>query len=460
MGRMIVQNGLVVSETAVTKADVVIEGEQIAGVVRGARVEEGDEVIDATGMLVLPGIVDAHTHIKLDTGIYQTADTWEIGTKAAAAGGVTTVIDFANQIPGMPFKAALDARCQEAADAIIDYSFHMVVLDAAQDPNQLATDLQSIVDLGIPSIKLFTTYRPNYYVDDATLLRIFQNLPDGLLAMIHCENDSIVTAATEGLVAQGKTALSYHAQGRPPEAEIEAINRVITLAGFPAFMAAVYIAHCSTSDSVWDVNEWRGKLANVACETCPQYLLLDESVYTGDRPERYILQPPLRSAEDREALRAFVREGLIDVISTDTCDYTIQQKTEHNEFTQTPGGLPGIETLLPLMYTLFVDELAEPVETIIRLMTANPARIFGLYPQKGVLLPGSDADVVIYDPQPEKTIRHEDLHYLAGYSPYEGKRVKGEVKATISRGEVIYRAAYFTEQARAGRGRFVPGERI
>jgi dihydropyrimidinase len=183
---------------------------------------------------------------------------------------------------------------------------------------------------------------------------------------------------------------------------------------------------------------------------------LDDSVYAGKQPEHYILQPPLRGQSDTSFLRGFVQDGMVDVISTDTCDYTIQQKVEHRDFTKTPGGLPGVETLLPLMYTLFVDELGETVEAIVRLMTANPARIFGLYPQKGVIQPGSDADFVIYDPAPDKNIRYRELHYMAGYSPYEGMRIKGEVVTTLSRGEVIYDRGVYPAQA--GRGRFAAGK--
>jgi dihydropyrimidinase len=272
--------------------------------------------------------------------------------------------------------------------------------------------------------------------------------------MVHCENDSIVSDATHRLVEAGHTGWRYHAQGRPPEAEVEAINRVLLLATSAGEQFPIYIAHCSTSDAAWDIGEFKKDYPGlVHFETCPQYLLLDDSVYEGQKPEHYILQPPLRGSKNLRFLREFVQFGRIDVISTDTCDYTLDQKQANPDFTQTPGGLPGIETLLPMMYTLFCYELGEPVEKIVRLMTANPARIFGIYPQKGVLQVGSDADVVLYDPRPEAIVRHQDLHYLAGYSPYEGMKVKGKVRTTISRGEVIYQDGAFPSQA--GRGQFV-----
>jgi dihydropyrimidinase len=439
----------------ILRADLIVEGERIAGIAAEAMPVSGDNVMDAAGLLVLPGIIDAHTHIKLDTGIYKTADNWEIGTKAAAAGGVTTVIDFANQIVGAPFDEALDTRKADATPSLIDYTFHFVILKPEPDPIHLRADLTRLLEMGITSLKVFTTYRPNYYLDDAALLHLFKAMPEGMVAMIHSENDAIVTAATQRLVDAGNIAWRYHAQGRPREAEIEAVNRVIRLAGFPSTQVPVYIAHCTTGDTIWDIHQHHHNFAGVYCETCPQYLLLDESCYETSTPEHFILQPPLRTAQDREQLREFVQAGMIDVISTDTCDYSLAQKREHSEFTKTPGGLPGIETLLPLMYTLFCDELGEPVENVVRLMTYNPARIFGLYPQKGILQVGSDADIMLYDPEPESTIRHEDLHYVAGYSPYEGMRVKGKVRATFSRGEMIYQDGDFP--SKPGRGQFVHG---
>lgn len=458
MGRMIVKGGTIVNADGTVQADLIVEGEQIAGIVKDAQPGPDDRVIDAAGKLVLPGVVDAHTHIQLDTGIYKTADNWLIGTKAAAAGGVTTVIDFANQIRGKPFAEGLEARMREAADAIIDYSFHFVVVEPARDDEQLKADLQGLLDLGIPSIKLFTTYRPNYYLDDAALLHIFRAMPREMIAMVHCENDSIVTDATQRLVEQGKVGWSYHSQSRPEEAEIEAIRRILTLADFfPFEPPIIYIAHCSTSDALSDIREHKKEWSNVYCETCPQYLMLDESAYQGEKPEHFILQPPLRDWGSVESLKWQVREGIVDVISTDSCDYTLAQKQAHSDFTKTPGGLPGLETLLPLIYTLFCDE---QVHKIIGLMTANPARIFGLYPQKGTLQVGSDADIVLYDPEPEWTLSHTDLHYVAGYSPYEGMRIKGRVALTISRGEIVYEYGKPDpfEGVRPGRGRFVPGK--
>ncbi|MFC1959165.1 dihydropyrimidinase [Chloroflexota bacterium] len=452
--RILITNGQVVTGNQVLAADVLIEGERIVGVLALGAVSKADRIIDAAGCYVFPGIVDAHTHIVLDTGLYQTVDTWEVGTRAAAFGGVTTVIDFANQIVGQPLAEALRVRQAEAADATIDYTFHMVLLDHAQDPATLTNSLQELMALGVPSIKLFTTYRPNYYVDDATILDVFRAMPADMIAMIHCENDSMVTAATRRLVEQGKTSWQYHGVARPVEAEAEAANRILYLAALAG--ARVFVAHNSTGMTTELVNRQRtqaGQWAKVFCETCPQYLLLDDTVYAGDHPEHYILQPPLRPTAHQERLKKCVEAGMVDVLSTDSCDYSLDQKLAELNFTRTPGGLPGIETLLPLMFTLFKDSVGLP--RLLQMLAENPARLFGLYPRKGAIQPGSDADLVIYDPSVEATIRHQDLHSLAGYSPFEGMKVQGRVQTVLSRGEVIVDQGEFF--GRAGRGEFLPG---
>jgi len=301
-------------------------------------------------------------------------------------------------------------------------------------------------------MKLYTTYRPNYYADDGTVLRLMEAAADlGILPLVHCENDALVTAQTEALVTAGETGWHYHGRSRPALAEQEAIQRILFLA--EAAGSPVHIVHCSTGRSVALVAEAREAGQAVSCETCPQYLLLDNTVYEGPEPWRYILQPPLRDSEELDRLWALVEAGAVDMIVTDHCDYTKEQKTAQDDFTQTPGGLPGVETLLPLTYTYGVTEGQLTLPQLVALLSANPARVWGLWPRKGALLPGSDADIVIYDPKPEGTVSAESLHHLAGYTPYEGLRVRGQVKATTSRGQIIYREGRFT--GRKGQGRFV-----
>jgi dihydropyrimidinase len=446
---LLVKGGTLVTPAGVVEADLLAQGEHIKAIGRGLPVADDTLVVDAEGCYILPGIIDAHTHIALDTGIYRTPDDWSVGTRAAACGGVTTVVDFATQLPGQTLREAVEARLVEAQDAVIDYAFHVMVTDLG--PGREG-ELADLIELGVPSVKLYTTYRPNYYADDATILRLMEACADlGLLPLVHCENDALVTARTEALIAAGETGWCYHGLARPALAEQEAVQRVLFLA--EAAGCPVHIVHCSTARSVALVAEARDNGQEVTCETCPQYLLLDNTLYEESEPWRYILQPPLRDPEEPERLWALVEAGAVDQIATDHCDYTVEQKMAQDDFTQTPGGLPGVETLLPLLYTFGAGEGCLGLSQLVALLSANPARVWGLWPRKGALLPGSDADVVIYDPAPEGVICADSLHHLAGYTPYEELRVRGRVKATISRGRVIYRDGRFV--GRKGRGKFI-----
>ncbi len=446
---LLVRGGILVAPQGLLEADLLIQGEQIKAIGHGLPEHHDTRVVDAQGCYVLPGIIDAHTHIALDTGIYQTADDWFTGTRAAACGGVTTVIDFATQFSGQSLREAVEARLEEAREAAIDYSFHVMITDL---PPGREGELADLVRLGAPSIKLYTTYRPNYYVGDATLLRLMKAAADlGILPLIHCENDGLVTAQTQALVAAGETGWSNHGRSRPTLAEQEATQRTLLLA--QAAGCPVHICHCSSARSVALVAEARDKGQSATCETCPQYLLLDNTAYQESEAWRYILQPPLREPEEPNQLWSLVETGAVNMIATDHCDYTKAQKTAQNNFTQTPGGLPGIETMLPLMFTYGVAEGQLKLSQLVELLSTNPARTWGLWPHKGALLPGFDADIVVYDPEPEGMIHADKLHHLAEYTPYEGLWVRGLVKATISRGQIVYREGKFAGQK--GRGRFV-----
>jgi dihydropyrimidinase len=446
---LLIRDGTLVTPEGILKADLLAQGERIKAIGRGLPVADDTVVVDAGGCYVLPGVIDAHTHIALDTGIYHTPDDWFIGTHAAACGGVTTVVDFATQFPGQTLREAVEARLAEAQEAVIDYALHVMVTDL---PPGREGELAELIELGAPSVKLYTTYRPNYYADDATVLRLMETCAElGLLPFVHCENDSLVIAQTEMLVAAGETGWRHHGRSRPALAEQEAVQRILFLA--EAAGCPVHIAHCSTGRSVALVAEARECGQPVSCETCPQYLLLDNTVYEGPQPWHYILQPPLRDPEEPDRLWVLVEGGAVDLIATDHCDYTKDQKLAQDDFTQTPGGLPGLETLLPLVYTYGVDEGRLTLLQLAGLLSANPARVWGLWPRKGALLPGSDADIVIYDPQPKGTFSADHLHHVAGYTPYEGLRMQGRVKATISRGQIVCREGRFT--GRKGGGRFL-----
>lgn len=448
---LLIRKGTVVTpELVLEQADVLVQGEQIQAIGYNLPAPEGCDVYDAQGLIVLPGVIDAHTHIQLDTGIYKTADTWVQGSRTAIYGGVTTVVDFATQFKGQSLSEALMARLEEAAPAAIDYALHMMVTDI---PAGREDELAELVELGVTSIKLYTTYRPNYYSDDATLYRLLEAAGFyGIISLVHCENDALVTAQTQALVDAGQRGLRYHGTARPALAEQEATARVLFLA--EAARAPVVIAHNSTARTVELVNAAREAGQVAFSETAPQYLLLDETLYEGAEPWRYILQPPLRNPLETGRLWDLVAAGGVDMLITDHCDYPKAQKTAQDDFTQTPGGLPGLETLLPLMATYGVAEGRISWGMLARLLSTNPAQIYGLWPRKGGLIPGADADIVLYDPEPEDIITASTQHTVGGYTPYEGMRVKGRVVATIRRGEFLLREG--TCHLKRGSGQFIP----
>ena len=453
---ILIANGLVVTEQGVFPLDVLVKGQRIAALGRGFPFADVDRVIDAQGCFVLPGVVDPHVHIQLDTGIYQTDDDWEVGTRVAAFGGVTTVIDFATQFPGQDVRAAVNARHEEVGrKAYVDYALHVMLTDLPDDDAALDGWMRDLVALGTPSAKVYTTYRPNYYQDDAALLRVFRAAGRaGVLVMVHAENDAIVTAATDRLVREGKTSLAYHGVARPPFAEAEAVHRVLFLAreaGCP-----VYIVHCSTDAAVALVAEARQRGQVAFAETCPQYLLLDESAYAGPHPEWVIMQPPLRSRAIVDRQWEHLRAGRVHAIGTDHCEYRLAQKTATGDFTTTPGGIPGLETSLPLMVTYGVLRGGLSWSALVRMMSANPARLFGLYPRKGALLPGSDADIVVYDPRGTHRISAADMHGISGYTPYQGVEVEGRVRLTMVRGRIVVENGELVGEP--GWGVFVPGK--
>ncbi len=437
--------------------DILVRGQRIAAIGTSLSRTGVDRVIDATGMFVLPGVVDPHVHIQLDTGIYRTDDDWEVGTRVAAYGGVTTVVDFATQFPGQDVREAVNNRHEEVGDkAYVDYGLHVMLTALPEEDEVLEQWMQDLVTLGTPAAKIYTTYRPNYYQDDAALLRVFRAAAKaGVLVMVHAENDDLVTYHTQALVRAGKTSLAYHAQARPPLAEAEAVQRVLFFAR--EANCPVYIVHCSTDRAVESVYRAKQQGQVAFAELCPQYVLLDDRAYEGPHPEWVIMQPPLRSPDIVERQWENLRAGRVDAIGTDHCDYALEQKVATGNFTNTPGGIPGLETALPLMATYAVLRGDLAWHELMGLMSTQPARLFGLYPRKGTLLPGSDADIVLYDPRGTRRIHASELHGVSGYTPYEGMEVDGRVVLTMVRGQVVMEEGELVGER--GWGVFVPGVR-
>ena len=324
--QLLIQNGTLITPQGEIEADLRIVDERIQSIGLELVAQPGEEVIDARGCVVLPGLVDPHTHIQLDTGIYKTPDDWAVGTRTAACGGVTTVIDFATQFPGQDVRQAVANRLDEVNDvAHIDFGLHVMLTELPESDAVLDEWMADLARLGTPAAKVYTTYRPNYYQSDDGLLRVFKAAArHGVVVMIHCENDDLVSAETARLVQANLTGLAYHGQARPPLAEVEAVSRVLFLAreaGCP-----VYIVHCSVARSVEQVVAARGLGQIAFAETCPQYLLLDESQYVGPHAAWGIMQPPLRPACEPDRLWQLVSSGAVSSLGTDHCDYTILQK--------------------------------------------------------------------------------------------------------------------------------------
>jgi len=402
----------------------------------GDSAENGIDVIDATGLYVLPGVVDPHTHFALDAGTGRTADDWVSGSASAAAGGVTTVINFATQHPGESFEAALDAVRSEAEGAShVDFSLHLNItrLDRGWE-----AELDRVVDTGVSSAKVYTTYKDSvFYVDDHTILRLMERSGEaGLLVQVHAENDDLLAGAKRELIEAGRTSLAFHGAARPAVAESEAVNRGLFLSRVTG--SPIYFVHLSSPLSVDLVSEARARGLPALAETCPHFLCLDDSVYAGPDAIRYLMTPPIRSLEMQAGLWERIARGEIHSVGSDHCGYSLDQRGGGDDFTTVSPGIPGVETSLALLYSFGVARGRLDMAGLVRLLSTNPARIFGLYPRKGILAPGSDADIVLFDPAAGGVLDNTELHSASGFSPYEGLDIKGRVRTTISRGRVVY----------------------
>jgi dihydropyrimidinase len=446
--RTLIANGAVLTAAGAAEADVLITGERIAAV--GTSLGPADQTIDAAGRYVLPGGVDVHTHMDLATPNGVACDDFSTGTIAAACGGTTTIVDYAGHERGEPLLAGL-ARWQAdaAGRSHLDYAFHMMLSDVN---DQILSELADLVGAGVTSIKIFMAYPGVYMIDDAQILLALREAARlGILTAVHAENGGPIEVLRQEYVAAGQTAPRYHAQSRPALLEGEATGRVIALAELAG--APVYIAHLSAAQALAAVHAAKDRGLPVYAETCPQYLFLDDSLLAGPDGARYVCSPPLRTAEAQDALWLGLRRGDLDVVATDHCPFTSSQKARgHDDFTLIPNGLHGVEERLTLLYqgvTRGQISLARWVE----LAATGPARLFGLYPRKGAIVPGADADIVIFDPAAEHRLSAATQHSAADYSVYEGMAVLGRPDVVLQRGEVLVDPAGF--HGRLGAGRFL-----
>jgi dihydropyrimidinase len=432
---MLIRGGRVVTAAGEHDADVLVRDGKITEVRPG--IDPGEDVIDATGLLVLPGVVDPHTHLLLDTGTARTADDFESGSLSAAAGGVTTFLDFAPQLPGQRFAQALQSRLDLIEGrSHIDYAIH---LNIAHLPVGWERDLAGLVDAGVTSAKIYTTYRGTiFYADDWTWYRLMERSGDaGFLVQVHAENDAIVEGMSQQLIDEGKRSLQYHALARPAVAEAEAVGRGLLFSR--ATGSPVYFVHLSTPLAVDLISDARRGGVQAIAETCPHYLVLDDSRYGGPDAARYVMTPPLRDLTSQAQLWDRLSRGEIQSIGSDHCGFSLSQRAGIDDFRAISPGIPGVETSLLLLHSFGVVPQRITRSDLVRLLCTNPAKIFGLWPQKGDLQAGSDADLVLFDPRPTRVLSAAELHSRAGFSPYEGLTVTGKVHTTICRGQVIYR---------------------
>ncbi len=454
MSTLVIQNGTLVTALHTWKADILVADGKIKEIAPQLPKTAADRAIDATGMLIFPGGVDVHTHMDMPFGGTTSSDDFETGTRAAAYGGTTTIVDFAIQAKGTKMRDALDTWWKKAEGKVcIDYGLHMIVTDLG---NSGLEDMDDLVREGVASFKLFMAYPNVLMVDDATIFRALgQTAKNGALICMHAENGGAIDVIVQKALAEGKTAPIQHALTRPVRAEAEAVNRAIALSEMAG--APVYIVHLSSEDALNQVREARDRGLPAFAETCPQYLLL--SIEELERPNfegaKYVFTPPLRERHHLEKLWGGLKHDHLQVVSTDHCPFCFadQKVLGKDDFTKIPNGGPGVENRLQLIWNYGVNTGKISQNRFVELVSTTPARLFGMYPRKGALQPGSDADIVIWDPEAEHTISAQTHHMRVDYSMFEGFKVKGNARQVISKGEVVVENGKF--QGKAGRGQYL-----
>lgn len=450
----LIVNGTVVTATDTCQADVAVADGKIVALGRGLPRENAVRILDASGKFVFPGGIDVHTHLDMPFGGTTSSDDFETGTRAAAFGGTTTLIDFAIQYKGQSLRTAFDTWMARAAPkAVSDYAFHCIVTDL---PDARLEEMGALIRDGVTSFKLFMAYPGVFMLDDATIFRAMRRAgSSGAMICMHAENGGAIDVIVRQALAEGKTAPKYHALTRPTTAEAEATSRAIALAEMAG--APVYIVHLSCNEALEKVREARDRGLPVYAETCPQYLYL--SLENFDAPgfegAKYVFTPPLREKWHQEKLWNGLKQDHLQVVSTDHCPFCFKEQKElgRDDFTKIPNGGPGIEHRMSLVYSGGVAQGRFSVNRFVELVATTPAKLFGLYPRKGTVAVGSDADLVVFDPNREHTISAQTHHMRVDYSMFEGIRVKGMPDVVLSRGRVLIENQTFL--GRPGAGEFL-----
>src|SRR5215217_5555122 len=453
--RTLIANGTVVTADSSYPADVLVVGDTIAQIgidLAGAGVT-ADETIDAGGRYLIPGAIDVHTHMELPFGGTFAKDTFETGTRAAAFGGTTTIVDFAVQSRGASLREGLDAwHAKAEGNAVADYGFHMIMSDVNDDTLK---EMDALVAEGVPDFKLFTAYPGVFYSDDGAIFRAMQQtVKNGGLIMMHAENGMAIDVVAAQLVDAGKTDPYFHGVARYPVFEGEATNRVIRLA--EAAGAPVYIVHLSAREALEAVRDARDRGLMAFAETCPQYLFLSlDDMANGFEGAKFVCSPPLRPADHQADLWTGLLKDDLQLVATDHCpfDFEGQKDLGRGDFRKVPNGLPGVEDRVDLLHDGGVVAGRITKERWVDIISTAPAKLFGMFPRKGAIAVGSDADIVVYDPNAERTISARTHHMDVDYSCYEGWSVQGASDIVLSRGSVVVRNGEFTGSK--GNGRFV-----
>jgi dihydropyrimidinase len=453
--RTLIANGTIVTAEGSQVADVLIDGETIAmiGADLAAAGMTADETIDATGKYVIPGAIDVHTHMELPFGGTFAKDTFETGTRAAAFGGTTTIVDFAVQSRGKSLREGLDAwHAKAEGNAVADYGFHMIMSDVNDDTLK---EMDQLVSEGIPDFKLFTAYPGVFYSDDGAIFRAMQQTAkNGGLIMMHAENGMAIDVVAEQTVDEGTIDPIGHGLARKAVFEGEATNRVIRLA--EAAGVPVYIVHLSAREALAEVRSARDRGSMAFAETCPQYLFLSlDDLGDGFEGAKFVCSPPLRPKDHWDDLWTGLVKDDLQIVSTDHCpfDFHGQKELGRGDFRKIPNGLPGVEDRIDLMHDGGVVGGRITKERWVEIVSTAPAQMFGMFPRKGSISIGADADIVVYDPNRKRTISSKTHHMDVDYSCYEGRQVQGASDVVLSRGSVIVRDGQFT--GRKGAGKFV-----
>src|ERR1700733_14560423 len=431
----LIRGGTIVTATDTYVSDVGITGGKISVIGLNLPAEGAGKVIEARAMLVMPGGIDVHTHLDMPFGGTTSADDFETGTVAAAYGGTTTLIDFAIQYKGQTLHQAFDTWMKKAdGKAVIDYAFHCIITDL---PDAQLQEMKTLVHEGVPTFKLFMAYPGVFMLDDASIFRAMSAAADfGGMICMHAENGGAIDVIVQRALAEGKRSPKYHALTRPTTAEAEATWRAIALAEIAG--TPVYIVHLSCNEALEKVREARDRGLRVYAETCPQYLYLslDDMNAPGFEGAKYVFTPPLREKWHQEKLWQGLAQDDLQVVSTDHCPFCMKEQKElgKDDFTKIPNGGPGIEHRLSLVYSGGVHGNRFSPKRFVQLLSLSPAKLFGLYPRKGTIAIGSDADVVIFDANEQQTISVDTHHMRVDYSMFEGTRVKGVTKTGLSGG--------------------------